>query len=106
MFRKYQHHHICQLSLSAVDCGTAPTVSYSTSTPETVTVTSYLATVQFDCNTGYEFTDAASSKNITCNADASWDTIGDCLREYVVIGNGSDRTYMITINPLNATVVS
>ena len=64
--------------LLGINCGTPATVNNATPTPATVTVTTYLATVQYDCNTGYEFSDATTQKTITCQADKSWDTVGHC----------------------------
>ena len=65
-------------NVSAVDCGAPPSVRASTSTPETVTITTYLATVQFDCNTGYEFSDTTVQKTMECQPDKTWNDIGDC----------------------------
>ena len=68
------------ITASSVDCGSPPSVAFSTSPTSPLTLEG--DSVLYSCDSGYLFPDEAATQSITCKADGSWDTIQDCLSQY------------------------
>ncbi len=64
--------------LSAVDCGSPSTIVNGS--PGTPTSTTYLRTVTYTCDTGYEVSNGVATATATCMANRMWEPAPTCQR--------------------------
>ena len=68
----------CVLTHSAVDCGPPSIGNGSFGTP---TSTTYLQTVTYTCDTGYEISTGVTTAIATCMANSMWEIVPTCSRK-------------------------
>ncbi len=68
----------CVLTHSVVDCGPP---SIGNGSPGTPTRTTYLGTVTYTCDSGYEVSTGVTTAMATCLASGTWDPVPTCSRK-------------------------
>ncbi len=68
---------------TVVDCGSPPTIV--SGSPGTPSSTTYLGTVLYTCDSGYEVSTGVTTATATCMASGNWGPLPTCQRMYQLL---------------------